>query len=75
MTKEPSFIQTNLFGTPIISIVPKKIKSILSEEERAKRKEKSEAHIAWKLLKSRKFTENLSDKQKSLLQKYYRIKL
>jgi hypothetical protein len=75
MLKESLFIQTDLFGTSLIPIKPtKKIKSVLSEEEKIKRKEKSEAHTAWKLLKSRKF-KDFSERHKYLLKKYYRIEL
>jgi len=67
--------QFNLFGTSIIIPEPKKKKNILTNKEKEIRKEKSEAHIAWKLLKSRKFSENLTERHKFLLQKYYGIKL
>jgi len=66
--------QFNLFGTSTIIPEPKKKKSIISEEERNIRKERTEAHTAWKLLKSRKFTD-FSERHKFLLQKYYGVKL
>jgi len=75
MTKKNAHEQFNLFGTSTIIVDPKKIRSAISDEERIKRKEKVEAHIAWKLLKSRKFSENLTERHKFLLQKYYGIKL
>lgn len=67
--KQDSFIQTNLFDSPEI---PKRQRHILSYEEKKLRKEKSEAHTAWKLLKSRKFTD-FSERHKFLLQKYYNM--
>jgi len=74
MSTEPKFIQTNLFGSSIIpTIVPKKIRPVLSEDEKHRRREKEEAHIAWKLLKSNRFRELLTERQKFLLQKYYGI--
>ncbi len=77
MHKKDIFIQKNLFGSSVIPVsvsTPKK-RNILTEKERDIRKEKNEAHIAWKLLKSRKFGANLSSRQKFLLEKYYNIKL
>ena len=74
--KKDTFIQTNLFGSSIpISVSTPKKRNILTEKERDIRKEKNEAHIAWKLLKSRKFSANMSERQKFLLEKYYGIKL
>lgn len=73
--KTPEFIQTNIFGDYIIPYSPpKKTRAVITEEEQEKRKEKSEAHTAWKLLKSRKF-KDFSDRHKFLLQKYYKIEL
>lgn len=65
--------QFNLFGVSTIVPEPKK-KNILTDKERELRKEKSEAHTAWKLLKSRKFTD-FSERHKFLLRKYYGIQL
>mgnify|MGYP003394023763 CR=1 FL=1 len=75
MKKKSSFIQTNLSGSSnsITSLIPKK-RHILTEKEKDIRREKDEAHIAWKLLKSRKFGANISDRQKFLLEKYYGIR-
>lgn len=64
-------VQMNLFG---LSTEHKKPRNVLTEKERLFRKEKSEAHIAWKFLKSRKF-KDFSDRQKFLLKKYYKINL
>lgn len=66
--------QFNLFGTSTVIVEPKKIRHTLSIKEKEERKEKSEAHIAWKLLKSRKF-KDFSERHKFLLKKYYRIEL
>lgn len=66
--------QFNLFGVSTIIPEPKKEKNILSEKEKEIRKEKSEAHTAWKLLKSRKFTD-FSNRHKFLLKKYYGVEL
>ncbi len=67
--------QFNLFGTSINITEPKKKRNILTEKEKILNIEKNEAHIAWKLLKSRKFGANITDRQKFLLQKYYGIRL
>ncbi len=68
--KSPSF-QSNLFGeTP----TPKSRKS-LSAEEKHIRQEESDAHIAWKMLKSNKCKSILTQHQKYLLKKYYSISL
>ena len=75
MLKKDIPIQMNLFGISTIPIKLKKKRSILSEEEREKRKEKKEVHTAWKLLKSRKFDEHLTERHKFLLEKHYHIKL
>ena len=73
--KTPDFVQTNIFGDYIIPYSPpKKIRPTLSVEEKEGRKEKSEAHTAWKLLKSRKF-KDFSDRHKYLLKKYYGIEI
>ncbi len=74
--KKDTFIQTNLFGSSVSILIPiPKKRNILTEKEKNLRKEKNEAHIAWKLLKSRKFGANITDRQKFLLQKYYGIRL
>ncbi len=67
--------QFNLFGFTTVVEEPKRKKSIISHEERAKRKEKEEAHTAWKLLKSIHGSNLLTDRQKYLLQKYYSVVL
>lgn len=69
------FVQVDLFGEHYVPYSPpKKQKSIISDEERAKRKEKAEAHTAWKLLKSRKF-KDFNERHKFLLQKYYGVEI
>ena len=76
MTKKTiSHEQYNLFGASTVIAESKKKKSVISEEEREKRKEKREAFVAWKLLKSTQFSELLTDRQKFLLQKHYNITL
>jgi len=75
MKKKQSHEQFDLFGTSTAVIEPKKKRNIISEEEREHRKEKSEAHRAWKLLKSIKGKHLLTEKDKFLLQKYYGVKL
>jgi hypothetical protein len=67
--------QFNLFGVSTIPTESKRVKNILSEEERAKQKEIKEAHRAWKLHKSLQFDHLLTDRQKYLLQKYHHITL
>jgi hypothetical protein len=66
------FVQTDLFGSSIIHTRPNR--TPISEIERTRIKEKSEAHRAWKLLKSGKF-KDFSDRHKFLLKKYYGIEL
>ncbi|MFA4870967.1 MAG: hypothetical protein WC623_22400 [Pedobacter sp.] len=51
---------------------PKRKRNILSEAVRAQRKEKADAHQAFKLLKSQRF-KNFTEQQKFLLKKYYGI--
>lgn len=75
MSKKESHEQFDLFGISTIIPEPKKKRNILSDEERAKRKEKSEAHRAWKLLKSNKCEHLLTENDKYLLFKYYKIRL
>lgn len=75
MQKKESHEQFNLFGISTIIPEPKKKRNIISEEERAKRKEKDEAHRAWKLLKSIQGEHLLTEKDKYLLLKYYKIRL
>lgn len=50
----------------------KRKKNILTDSQKSKLNEKRESFIAWKLLKSNKFTD-FSDIQKRLLKKYYNI--
>ncbi len=67
--KKPHQVQSNLFGeTP----VPRSRKS-LSAEEKHRRQEETDAHIAWKMLKSNKCKSILTQNQKYLLKKYYGI--
>ncbi len=67
--KKKQSVQSNLFGeTPI----PKSRKS-LSTEEKLRRREEADAHIAWKMLKSNKCKAILTQHQKYLLKKYYGI--
>ena len=73
--KSISHEQFNLFGVSTVIHEPKKKRNILSPEERKKRKEKDEAHTAWKLLKSGKFYGLLTERQKYLLKKHYGIDL
>ena len=73
--KDISHEQFNLFGVSTVIPEPKKKRNILSSEEREKRKEKVEAHTAWKLLKSGRFHELLTERDKYLLQKHYGINL
>lgn len=62
--------QSDLFGN-----LPKpKTRNKLSEAEREKRKEKVEAHRAFKFLKSNKFHE-FSIRDTHLLKKHYGIKI
>jgi hypothetical protein len=75
MLKKETINLMNLFGVSTILEEPKKIINKLSPEEKAKRKEKSDAHRAWKLYKSIKFDENLTEEHKILLLKYYGVKL
>lgn len=73
MINERKFIQQNLFGISTEHSALKKKKSVLSPEEKLRNKEKREAFIAWKILKSGKFREILTEKQKILLKKYKNI--
>lgn len=73
--KKQSHEQFNLFGISTIIPEPKKKSNILSEEERAERKEKEESHTAWKLLKSNKCSHLLTERQKYLLKIYYGVNL
>lgn len=67
--------QFNLLGVSTVIPEPKKKRNILSAEEKIDRKEKKEARRAWKLLKSLKFDNFLTERHKFLLKKYYGIKL
>lgn len=69
--KKPLRIQSDLFG----NLPLPKSRNTISLQEKIQRKEKSDAHTAFKLLKSNQFKENLSLYQKRLLKRYYGISL
>lgn len=62
--------QSDLFG----NLPPKKSRKVLSVEEKHKRQEQNDAHIAWKLLKGNK-RDILTQNQKYLLKKYYGVSI
>ncbi len=57
-----------------LSSPPKKTRNKLSPQAKAMKKEKAEAHRAFKLLKSNKYS-IFTNTEKSLLKKYYNISL
>jgi hypothetical protein len=75
LKKDVPHEQFDLFGISTVLKEPKKVKPKLSPEERAIRKEIEEAHTAWKLLKSNRFNELLTERHKYLLRKHYKINL
>jgi hypothetical protein len=69
--KPKVIVQMDLFGNSPIA-EPKKVRNVLSPEQKAFKKEKDAAHMAWKIYKSSGFKRSfLKDDQMKLLKKHY----